>query len=352
MTTAAITDTHSVSDSREPLLVLSRGPRHREWLVFGICIGVLVPVLIETMAWLFPKFYSSLEAMPPLFEGMIRGILLYPLIFLFVRLQGRMAIRGILATQRAWRKEPTTEVIPILVEKVPQIFGNMRTLKQLGTTLRELGFKSRPVIMHWILPPPPSQPPLTVPFEPIPLDEANHAFHALEEGDSELRNAMDPSARRLTRDELTIRRLRKTYLYSSGWVAMIVFGSLLIITGVVSLLSRKFEPMLIFFAFMLLMASLPLLLGGAIGPAWLLVPGGLVLRKARKRKMATDVHLFRPAETSLLIRPLNKRLWQMIVSDEIEFGIAKISDRELTMLLRAWRSPLPPPSPEKLVDLT
>lgn len=352
MTTAATIDTSPVSASREPLLVLSRGPRHREWIILLICSAVLYPVLLETASWLFPTFCASVEAMPPLFRGMTRGILYFPIFLVLASLQARMAIRGILITQRVWRREPTTEVIPILVEKVPQALAGLRIQKQLGTTLRELGFKSRPIIVHWTLLPPPSQPPLTVPFEPIPLDEADHAFLALEDGFSEATPTPECSPPRSTKDELTIRRLRKTYLYTGMWFLAAGSGFFLVFMTIGSLILGQFEPMILFYAFALLMTSLPLLLGGAIGPAWLLVPGGLVLRKARKRKMATDVHLFRPAETTLLIRPLNKRLWLMIVSDEKEFGTAQISDRELTMLLRAWRSPLPPPSPQKLIDLT
>jgi len=352
MTTASITDTPPASDSRDPLIVLSRAPRYREWIIFAVGIGVLIPASHEFVAWLFPGFYSFINGLPSAFRGMIIGLLLSPLIFVVAHLQARVAIRGILATQRAWRRKPSLEVIPILVDSAPRLFGHKRILKQMVTTLRELGFRNRPIIIHWMRLPPPLQPPIDVPIEPIPLDEADSTFHAIELG---FLNAVDEVAdgsRRSASHELTIRRLRKTYLYTGILFSVVMMSFLFVMTAIASMLSARFDPMLMFFALMLLSASLPLLMGGAVGPAWLLVTGGLVMRKAKKRGMASDVHLFVPEGTSLLIRPLNKRLWQMIVSDEKEFGIAQISDRELTMLLRAWLSPIPPPSVEKLVDLT
>jgi len=209
--------------------------------------------------------------------------------------------------------------------------------------------------MHWDHPPPDLGPPIDVPMEPILLDESDKAFFEIEAGSTHVSEEGLNESSRTVGDELKIRRLRKAYLYSGAWIALPVFAFLIVTVTIVALVLRRWEVMLIFLFTIvpfLLIVSLPLFFGRPVGPAWLVVPGGLIMRKAKRRGFASDVHLFHPDQTILMIRPLNKRIWIIHTEDKKEFGTFTLSDRELTMLLRAWRSPLQPPSPEKLIDLT
>lgn len=352
MNTPKINATNSSLPQRIPLTIHVSSPIRGYAIVLGVFAGVILLLAQVVMALAFPSIKSMLSALPTPLTGAFYALLTCPLLFGVIQLNARSAIRTIKRTEQAWLREPGPEIIPILFELGTRLFSDKRILAQVARTLRTLGFTSRPIIVHWSRPAPPFLPPIDVPVGPIPLDEADPAFHALEVGTVQAADEEANGSRRSVSDELTMRRLRKTYLYTGVLFTVVMMSFLFVLTAIASILARRFDAMLIFFGLMLLLASLPLLMGGSIGPVWLLVPGGLVLRKPKKRGMTSAVHLFRPEQTVLYICQLNKRLWHMVVADGSEFGTSNLSDKELTMLLRAWCSPLAPPSPEKLIDLT
>ncbi|OWY71854.1 hypothetical protein B7486_09345 [cyanobacterium TDX16] len=341
--------------SRDPILFRVRKP-HRAFLILAMLgIGSSVPLLQEFLGFLFPSANSFFGSLSTTKKGVTLGVVLCSFLLITFQLGTRWAIHRVKATHQARRKEPANRQIAALIKSVAPLFYDVNVCRYLAGALRELGCAGRPLLIHWDRPPPPMEPPIIVPIEPIFLDESDPAFYALESG---IRNSADGEQGGSTwtsTNKLLIRRLRKAYLYSGAWIALPMLAIAFVFLAIVAVVLGRYGSLIILaYAIvpMLLILSLPLFLGGPIGPSWLLVPGGLVMRKAKKRGMASEVHLFSPDQTVLLIRPLNKRMWIMHAEDENEFGMLNVSDRELTMLLRAWLSPIPPPSVEKLVDLT
>lgn len=86
-------------------------------------------------------------------------------------------------------------------------------------------------------------------------------------------------------------------------------------------------------------------------PQWLVVPGGLILRRVPWRGGAKLYLLDR--RTSLLIVVAGDPLLipQITVADEHEVASRRVTSKELEVLLRAWFSPLEPPGVGTLSDL-
>lgn len=83
---------------------------------------------------------------------------------------------------------------------------------------------------------------------------------------------------------------------------------------------------------------------------WLLVPGGVVIRKTMVGKVGESLKLCTPANSMLIIRPqqsfFSLELWQ---GSHVKKRQA--TKLEAAALLAAWQSPIPPPDPDRLSDL-
>jgi hypothetical protein len=85
---------------------------------------------------------------------------------------------------------------------------------------------------------------------------------------------------------------------------------------------------------------------------WLLVPGGIVRRSAKSRSSQWKVHLFTRRNAVLLITESRRSNRQICVADATESATTNVTVAEAQLLLRAWLSPLPPPTADQLSDLT
>ena len=85
---------------------------------------------------------------------------------------------------------------------------------------------------------------------------------------------------------------------------------------------------------------------------YFLIPGGLVTRRASPGKSGSEVTVFDRRGCVLgLCRGEGSR-WNCQISDRDKSVMFHLTERESIVLLRAWLSPIPPPTVEKLVDLT
>lgn len=82
------------------------------------------------------------------------------------------------------------------------------------------------------------------------------------------------------------------------------------------------------------------------------VPGGLVTRRAKRGESASVVSIFDRRLSALCLCSSEGGRWTCLVSDREKSEMFYVTERESIVLLRAWLSPLAPPSPEKLIDLT
>ena len=112
-------------------------------------------------------------------------------------------------------------------------------------------------------------------------------------------------------------------------------------------LSFSFIALVIAFAvpFVFLLVESP-------GSQWLLVNGGLVRRKTRLRGKSPSLHIFDRRSSVMTLCEIWRDMWQLRVDDEKVSATGTLTSAEADMLLRAWLSPIPPPSVDKLIDLT
>lgn len=205
--------------------------------------------------------------------------------------------------------------------------------------------------------------PILTPFEPLALDDTDPAFEALRSGlrpettDAELLRSDKACQHRHFRRQL----LR----WATPMVCAAALGCWL--WGGAS------SFMLLLF---LLVIALPILFAGAtlivrqvrrwrnakrwperVDPSkaqWLLVPGGLAMISPRIGQGRWNLHIVDRREAVLVAYAAygQARRFVVLVADPQNTYSRQVTRIELDMLLRAWISPLHPPSPEQLSDLT
>ena len=190
--------------------------------------------------------------------------------------------------------------------------------------------------------------PIDVPFEPVMLDEADTAFMgllgtaAVGSGDSDAAN-----------ESQALRRVRRNLSMKGGWVVAVGFSVGLVASVYGAIRNRQFNWQILIFA--VGMASVFLQPAGwfrSMRKQWLLVPRGLVLRKAGGRKGGWKVHLFERDRSVLCVCRHDKRKWRFFVADAEKSESLLTTKQEIDVLLAAWLSPLDAPSPDRLTDLS
>lgn len=198
--------------------------------------------------------------------------------------------------------------------------------------------------------------PLRVNFTTASLNESDEQFMQLAEATAAEPVTRDSSGADLqvTPEETAMRRLiRRNLRLKGGWLILCVFG----FNFVLSVIEAYMRWRLTFGLFMWPLACFLFLFlsptgGPLVAKEWLIVPGGLLLRKQGKDRTKSDLELFGPQSSILVALQTRKEAWSVIITDGNRKESIILTMREVDMLLRAWLSPIPPPSVEKLVDLT
>jgi len=197
--------------------------------------------------------------------------------------------------------------------------------------------------------------PLSVPFEPLPLDESVPLFVGLEqEGGTVQDGTRAEQARDVSVDGSYSRRgLRRRILLSGGWVIVAMFAFNAAIGGVESYRVGHVTFNAVLWTLYFIVAVVGVGGRGAwrSRQQWLLVPGGLASRRARFRRRDWELHLFQRESSVLILRNQWRHFWWAYVADRQTVQMAGMTPREAVMLLRAWLSPLPTPPLERLSDL-
>lgn len=181
--------------------------------------------------------------------------------------------------------------------------------------------------------PPTPVEPLAFPFEARRLSDGDTDFDALAQatGTSPATTATVQSRRRIQRWLVGI----SVPFYAAMAILLAAKGH--VVRGVPALLGMQLP----LFAFLLLAA--------AQVPRWLIVPGGLIVRRIPLWG-PIQLHLFKRA-TSVIVLTGRRYRWYIAVADAHASFMRPASVTEAEFLLRAWFSPLPPPSPEQLDGL-
>ncbi|MBN2561983.1 MAG: hypothetical protein JXQ75_13745 [Phycisphaerae bacterium] len=199
--------------------------------------------------------------------------------------------------------------------------------------------------------------PLGVAFDPRPLDQANPAFEEIDsafapvgEEDHSPHSEPRPTQRD---DVLAVRRIRRNVSLKGGWIAVGILAVFFLGAVWESYKQRTMTWGVPFWGALLVLASYGPVTGGFFGTQqWFVVPGGLVVRKARWRDRTSRVHLFERRTSVLCVNQVRRRVWIVTAADADAYETTVGTKKEIDLLLRAWLSPLSPPSAERLTDLT
>jgi len=194
--------------------------------------------------------------------------------------------------------------------------------------------------------------PLTEVFEPIPVDESAALFVALEREDAQevVRDAL--GATDLDQRDAT-RKIKRNLALAGGLGIVLLFGFNAIMAGIESWQSKRIRPNLVIWSLWLVIAIFGLGGRGAYSwrQQWMLVPGGIVSRRSKMFRSATELHLFKRTESVLIAQSAHQKIWAVHVADAGGSQMARMTAREAHLLLRAWLNPIPPPPIERLSDL-
>lgn len=182
-------------------------------------------------------------------------------------------------------------------------------------------------------------PPLRVPFEPLELDEtAERLLDLLEQAGVD---AADP---RLSRGYGPTRRF---------FARLGVFN----ITLITLLFQAVFQVVLFRDRFVFIMWGAifgVVLLAGLItrffSSQWLIVPGGVIVRRGRVFHAATSAILYQPRNAVLYVCPEPGSYLAVLHTPKRRPSSRRLTAIELQALLAAWQSPLEPLSTERMSD--
>lgn len=230
--------------------------------------------------------------------------------------------------------------------RVSELVHGLALAGRVGETIR----------LQWSGAPEPIEP-LTVTFEPRSLDEADAAFEELEAAsasvEQEDRDAHSRPPPTHRDDVLAVRRIRRNLALKGGWIAAGILAVFFLKAIWESYPHRTVTWGVFFWGGLLALTLYGPVSGGFFGARqWLLVPGGLVVRKARRGGLTSSVHLFERRTSVLCVHQVRRRVWIVTAADADAYETTVGTKKEVDFLLRAWLSPLPPPSAEQLSDLT
>jgi len=197
--------------------------------------------------------------------------------------------------------------------------------------------------------------PLTMVFEPRLLDEADEGFDELalaaaSEGEPSDANAEESPSRH--GDVLDVRRVQRNIRLKGGWL-LVSIVAVCFAFALNDAMQRQAVTWLLLLAIGAVLALLFVPAGTAwfATKHWLLVPGGVLHRKAKIRDRKVTLHLFDRRHSVMTIYQQRNGVWLLTVADNETSENTIVTDRERRLLLRPWLSPREPPPVEQLIDL-
>lgn len=319
-------------------------PAQRQWRI-GMMVGIgmfTIALVVSLIAFYWPAGSSSLAKYSPWF--------LISVLIAFVLGRGYFAERKYKQSKSTigGACPPSDESIIALC--TPGFWDMGMRMRTLATLLHSQGVTRRCIrICH-----PEKQfsvVPLTLPFEPIPLDQADTGFANLMEQpiDRQEGNSDDPKPS----GEIAS-RVNRNVLLAGGRLSLALFGFVWLIQGIVALMKWRVTWPFVFWS-----VFFGVMFFGVGGRGawtwrrqWLLVPGGVFTRRAKFLERNWQGHLFKNSDSTMLLRNTQRSIWTACVADGVNQSSAGMTQQEAQMLLRAWLCPLPTPLLEKLSDLT
>lgn len=197
--------------------------------------------------------------------------------------------------------------------------------------------------------------PIDVRFEPCALNEAEDTLRMLathtHAAATQQGGAVRPSHRS---ESLTLLRQvqRNLQMKGLGWLMVGIFGLNVVIAAMKSWQQWRIVWELPYWGGLMALLLFAPERGGLFrSKEWLAVPAGLVLRGGRLLSRRWTVHLYERRHGVLCVYRHFRRQWGFAIADGVESATGFATQKEIAFLLRAWLSPLPPPTAEQLSDL-
>lgn len=323
-------------------------PRRRNWRLLAVVLSFVVALLVLGGTGVLPNLTQVQYMAIGLLFG--AGLILFAVVWgrvdrrhfrsaLAQRLgnAGQLDPKDVVETVTSWCKTPSSQL-----NRLSVVLSLLAKRGHTNTTMRCVWPERRAAID-----------PIVEPFEPMPLDEGDAAFTALERGSASADRAHPQ--RTETSDETIAarRRWHRRVTLGGGWLAVGVFALLAVAHGIHSLAVGAITR-----DFLIWSVALVTMLFGFGGRGawrtsqqWFLVPGGLVRRRTKRLRQEWDVHLFRRADGPLLVWDQARRMTSIVVADKRADGHTLVTATEADLALRAWLSPIDPPDEEHLSDL-
>lgn len=254
------------------------------------------------------------------------------------RAVNRILETGIEAPGHSIRDNLAHECRPMHVTRL------LLTLRQLADSLCESGRGGLAVRCSSKTQPPPDPiAPVKVPFEPVPLDDSEPAFQGVAE-------AGGSAAREVKIDEraaIAPRRVTRPWRRESGWPGLLSIRTFMTLGFILVLFVQFTHGLSSWWLILITFVTGPLALGlsflkpGPARMAWVF-PGGIAVPTPWQAKRWRIV---RRVEGILIVPPISGTL---TVVTRAETHALKCSAAEAELALRAWFSPIPPPTDEQL----
>ncbi|OWY71852.1 hypothetical protein B7486_09335 [cyanobacterium TDX16] len=252
-----------------------------------------------------------------------------------------------------WEKKPA-EAAAYLASHISDEGPNKFTMNLLAELVAHRAGVSA-MRVHWTQKPTAIEP-LIVSFTPASLNESDEQFVQLADATSKQESAQekpDGDLRVAPEDSAIGRLLRRNLRLKGGRLMLGILVFNFVFAAIEAYGRWRLTFGLVMWSATIAMYLFASPTGGPLrSKEWLIVPGGLLLRKQGKDRTKSDLDLFSPQSSMLLALQTRKETWSVIVTDGNRKESVILTSHEADMALRAWLSPIPPPSVEKLVDLT
>lgn len=224
-------------------------------------------------------------------------------------------------------------------------------LKRIAEACRELNLPTLAIVqtigkkkkLNFEVPPP-----LTVPFEPIELNETEPALSGMIE--SFVSNDDDSE----TAEVKKARWLGRMFVRVGAPAVMLLPVT---INGLVQIITQTATQGFRFWFVAMWLGIFGVMLAACYysvwrtSAKWMLIPGGVVIRRTFWKNVGTRLERFIPADTMLMLAPYNIGWMATLYRGEKPVHRRLFTRMEATALLAAWQSPIPPKRINEMSDL-
>jgi len=309
------------------------------WTVVMMAIPVLLMLLTLVVV---------LAMLPSPLNWIAEFCVVIPVVLLLLRELNRppVAIQDVLVENRVESFETVLE--HLFPKEAAPLVRHLRSIAIALVGERRFGQSCRlclPQSAHAIIP-------VEKVFEALPLDESVGHFVELEAEQRRSGSEEIPHVSGVGTDEGELaRRLKRNLAFSGGWVSVACFGYLLSTAAWEAWEAKRVTLHLVLWGFFFCTTILGMGGRGAWTSLvkWLLLPGAVIIEKtAWFRSIPTRVAFARP-ESVLFVHQSSRRTWTAHLAGANGAQTVLITEREATMFLRAWLSPVSAETTQRLI---